>query len=35
MSPLYPRHQLSGAPSFAFFAKGGILKSHSSTSNVY
>ena len=26
---LYPLHQSSGAPSFAFFAKGGIFRSRS------
>jgi hypothetical protein len=26
-TPVYPRHQSTGAPSFAFFAKGGIVKS--------
>jgi hypothetical protein len=30
---LYPRHQSTGAPSFAFFAKGGIVDSHPSTSH--
>jgi hypothetical protein len=30
---LYPVHSPTGAPSFAFFAKGGIFKSHPLTSH--
>jgi hypothetical protein len=30
---LYPLHESTGAPSFAFFAKGGIVRSYPSTSN--